>query len=309
MTILTCEVAMNRMPLNRPLIPVLCLVLVASIPAAAASGSGTKILGAWQSVESKDTLILFEKDRCLVREKGRTRFYLARYRKDRAEVWIRGEYVPWRFTLEGKVLVLDRGKGQTELRRLRKPPSDLEPRPLGLGRKKPGASQREAMLAELRRRVELDQAVRKDRRRMAEMGKVDRDNTAWLRKQVTAFGWIDARRFGRRAAGDAFLIVQHSGDLPLMLAAMPAIKKDFANGHVDAQSYCLLYDRLQMRLGHKQRYGSQLETDRRGEMVIYPLENPRKVEALRKKAGLMPLERYLELIERTYHKRVKREPE
>ena len=91
-----------------------------------------------------------------------------------------------------------------------------------------------------------------------------------------------------------------------MLAAIPGIKKDFANGHIDAQAYCLLYDRLQMRLGHKQLYGSQLETNRHGEMVLYPLEKPKKVEALRKKAGLMPLESYLDLVERNYGKKVKR---
>jgi len=282
------------------------LVLGAPIPPAAAAGPGSKILGAWQSVDTKDDLICFQKDRCLVREKGRTRFYLARYLKDRTEVWVRGEYVAWPFTLTGKTLVLDRGRGKKEFRRLRTPPPDLEPEPLALGRKKLETSRKEEMLTELRRRAELDQAVRKDRRRMAEMGKVDRDNTAWLRERVAEIGWIDARRFGRRAAGDAFLIVQHSGDLPLMLAAMPAIKRDFENGHVDGQSYCLLYDRLQMRLGRKQRYGSQLETDRRGDMVVYPLEDPGKVEALRKKAGLMPLERYLELVERTYGKKVKR---
>ena len=41
-------------------------------------------------------------------------------------------------------------------------------------------------------------------------------------------------------------------------------------------------------------------------MVVYPLEKPGQVEVLRKKAGLMPLERYLEMVERAYGKKVKR---
>ena len=55
---------------------------------------------------------------------------------------------------------------------------------------------------------------------------VDADNTAWLREQMRELGWIDASRFGPDASFAAFLIVQHSQDLPLMLAALPEIEAD-----------------------------------------------------------------------------------
>jgi hypothetical protein len=47
-------------------------------------------------------------------------------------------------------------------------------------------------------------------------------------------------------------------------------------------------------MGEKQRYGSQLTTNEKGECVIYPLENRNKVDQFRKEIGLFPLSTYLD---------------
>ena len=52
-------------------------------------------------------------------------------------------------------------------------------------------------------------------------------------------GWIAAETFGSRATFHAFIIIQHSDDLPLLRAAMPFIEKDFREGDY-AQSFALL---------------------------------------------------------------------
>jgi hypothetical protein len=179
-----------------------------------------------------------------------------------------------------------------ELRtRSKPPPPAIEP--LVLGARAPAADEVDAIRAELARRRALDQEVRRDARRHGEMEAVDADNTAYLRKLVTDVGWIDAARFGRPAADAAFLVVQHSSDLPLMLAALPAIEKDVRAGGADAQNYALLYDRTQLVTGGKQRFGTQVQEMEGGELVVRRLEDPDRVDEFRESLGLGPLRTYL----------------
>jgi len=92
--------------------------------------------------------------------------------------------------------------------------------------------------------------------------------------------------------------VQHSGHIPLMLAALPPIEKDVKAKRLNAQPYALLYDRLQINLGEKQRYGSQLGSNESGELVLMPLEDPARVEELRKEIGIFSLSKYLKFFEK-----------
>lgn len=151
----------------------------------------------------------------------------------------------------------------------------------------------DAIAAELARRVRLDQAVRRDPGRRGEMARVDAENRSWLTGLVREVGWIDAGRFGPKAANGAFLLVQHSGDRPLMAAALPEIEKDVRAGRIDAQPYALLYDRLHFMRGGKQRYGTQVVVREDGSQVVERLEDPDKVDERRREIGLGPLADYL----------------
>jgi hypothetical protein len=176
------------------------------------------------------------------------------------------------------------------------PPPPPEVVPLALGtRREVAAEEVEKIRNELARRRTVDQAVRRDRSRQPEMAKVDADNTAYIKELVKDVGWIDDARFGRGAADAAFLLVQHSGDLPLMLAALPEIEKDVRAGHADGQNFALLYDRTQLMSGGKQRYGSQVSQNEDGELAVRKLEDPDNVDARRKELGMRPLREYLAL--------------
>ena len=139
--------------------------------------------------------------------------------------------------------------------------------------------------AELRKRARKDQEVR--RGDQSAMQQVDADNTAWLKQTVVAHGWIDVARFGRQAADDAFLLVQHSGDLALMNAALPKIERDVKAGRLSSQNFALLYDRTEIMQGGKQRYGTQiLKDEKSGDWVVGRLEDPERVDERRKAIGL-----------------------
>jgi hypothetical protein len=131
--------------------------------------------------------------------------------------------------------------------------------------------------------------VRTDPGKRDEMAKVDADNTESLVKLVQEVGWIDVERFRAPTANHAFLIVQHSMHVPLMLAALPLIEKDVMAKRLAAQPYALLYDRLQIMLGEKQRYGTQIGSNDQGALVVLPLTDRKRVEELRKEIGLFPL--------------------
>lgn len=74
--------------------------------------------------------------------------------------------------------------------------------------------------AELARRVEADQAMRRawparpgdgaDEDELARLGAVDEDNTAWLRSVVAKHGWPDSSLVGEAGAHDAWLLAQHA---------------------------------------------------------------------------------------------------
>jgi hypothetical protein len=177
----------------------------------------------------------------------------------------------------------------TAYRRVDGVPEVFDPRPLELPDPVPLPVERVAEIqAELARRLELDQEVRVPPYDGPTMMRVDADNTAYLKDLVGQLGWIAPGRFGDEAADAAFLIVQHSGDLPLMLAALPHLRTQER-----LQEYALLFDRLQIRQGLPQRYGTQIGWAEDGTKGLLPIETLEEIDAIRAELGLPPLDDYL----------------
>lgn len=203
----------------------------------------------------------------------------------------------YRVSLEAGCLHLRGGGEHRVFEPLATVPPGFDIAPLDLPAPKPLAPARiQAIREELAQRKKVDQLVRKDDTQRHRMEEVDAANTAWLKELIQEVGWIDATRFGSQAAHDAFLLVQHSGDIPLMRAALLPIEKDLRAGRLKSgDPYALLYDRLQLRLGHLQRYGSQVEI--RGPHPHVPgLEDPERVDEWREEIGMIPLDEYLEVM-------------
>ena len=222
---------------------------------------------------------------------------------------VQGQKKAVRYQVQGDDLTLTQpGPGGGDItmtaRRMKETPEELLLRPMKLGKPAQVTKERVAEIqSQLTVRLETDQKVRRKmsmgpsgvtKDDIAKMIQTDRENTAYLKKLIGEIGWIDGGRFGAAAANAAFLIVQHSGDLPLMLAALPEIEKDVKGGKADGQAFALLYDRTQLMLGERQRYGSQIGSVN-GKMAILPLEDRQKVAEYRKSLGMMPLGDYVKL--------------
>jgi hypothetical protein len=255
--------------------------------------AGKPLLGCWQSEQHEAYFLLFESARVRVLIEGQLRVYGVTYEPGKAVLKNSGQKVDLPHELkDGKLKV--KGEPDEVFKKLDKPPEAMELKPWPMAEPKPLSLARvKALQADFAERHKEDQAVRTNPQRAGDMRKVDTDNTAYLKKLVGEIGWIDVDRFGAEASNTAFLIVQHSGDLPLMLAALPPIEKDVKAGKLDGQPYALLYDRLQLYQGKKQRFGTQIGQDKEGSPAVLPLEDRAKVEQFRKEIGLFPLTQYL----------------
>lgn len=114
----------------------------------------------------------------------------------------------------------------------------------------------------------------------ADINAVDKALLDELLTMVPVEGWFKKSVYGERAAGAAFLIIQHS-DLENWRRFVPVLEPLVAQGEVEGQSYGLMYDRLAINEGRPQRYGTQM-TCKDGRWVVDTLEDPERVEQLRR---------------------------
>lgn len=162
-----------------------------------------------------------------------------------------------------------------------------------------------ADLAEARRELEArgktDQAVREglstsdepDIARIHQMQSVDSANSAWLEAWVERWGWPTTAQVGQEAVDAAFLIVQHAvHDTAFMREMLPHIEAAHARGDYDGQRVALLTDRLEVKAGRPQIYGTQLSV-RDGKLVLDPIRDSAGVDDRRRRMGMMPLAEYL----------------
>jgi hypothetical protein len=285
-----------RPPLRRFLYLLVLAALTLAPATLAAEGISripSELLGAWKSQEGAD-LVRFETDRMLQSTGGhlKVRGFV---QSAPGKLTLRaGALDLWGYSVHGTELTLRHQDSSQAYTRLSAVPPELELKPMPLGT--PGTVE-PAKLEEIRKdlsvRVKKDQSVRTDPAQAPKMAEMDSDNRRYLRSLVSEIGWIDVDRFGPRASTDAFLLVQHSGDLGLMMAALPMIEKDAKRFPDYAQPYTLLYDRVQIDLGRKQRYGTQLHTDAAGNPAVLPLEDPAHVDEYLKDLKLPPLSEYL----------------
>jgi len=180
------------------------------------------------------------------------------------------------------------------------------------------ALREENLAIELARMQQLDQLVRtnfleiaNDKKMPAAMRSIvleqanqtlnstDALNTARLKTILQTFSWKQIAAVRPDAAGNAFLIVQHSGDLEFMENALPNFEQFAQKGVVNGGAYALLFDRVAMMNDRPQRYGSQARCVG-GELVSYEIENREQLDKRRADFGMQPFDVYIKGLKNTY---------
>ena len=128
---------------------------------------------------------------------------------------------------------------------------------------------------------------------------VDRDIEQWLRETLDRYGWPPISAVGEEAANAAWLLAQHADDLEFQVRCHNLMRDAAAVGEADRGSLAYLSDRVDVRHGRPQRYGTQHEW-RDGRAVPSPIADPDSVDARRAAVGLPTLAEGTAAVNETY---------
>ena len=115
---------------------------------------------------------------------------------------------------------------------------------------------------------------------------IDIENRAVVIPMIDKYGWISKSKIGEKANEAIFYVIQHS-NIEIMEKYFPQLKNLAALGEAKRTDAAMMEDRLLMWKNKKQKYGTQATTSLREDKkcVIWPIEEPGKVDSLRKNAG------------------------
>lgn len=124
-----------------------------------------------------------------------------------------------------------------------------------------------------------------------EMEQVHNDHADELERIMAEHGWPTRALVGDEASNAAWLIVQHAIGKPgFQKSCLEILKREVANGTVDAKGVAYLEDRILVFEGKPQIYGTQFDWDASSKLSPRPIRDPDKVDVLRRSVGLPPLE-------------------
>ncbi len=110
---------------------------------------------------------------------------------------------------------------------------------------------------------------------------------------INKFGWLGAKKIGDQANTALFMVVQHN-DLTTQEKYLPILRKAVEDGNAEPRHLALLEDRVAIKEGKLQIYGSQLSWNlKTNKYIIFPMIDPDKVDERRKAARLSSYADYL----------------
>ncbi len=166
---------------------------------------------------------------------------------------------------------------------------------------KPLMAQLESMLTEDQQyRMQTGDIEKKYGRNSPEMrahGELIDQKDSINRIQVLAildqYGWLGPDVVGEDGNSMLFLGIQHA-NLAVQEKYLPMMREAVKNGRAAGSQLALLEDRVALRQGKKQHYGSQIGRDEStGIFYVCPLEDPDNVDQRRAEVGLKPLADYV----------------
>ncbi|MFD1603570.1 DUF6624 domain-containing protein [Flavobacterium artemisiae] len=117
----------------------------------------------------------------------------------------------------------------------------------------------------------------------------DSINLIKVMKILDEKGWIGSDVVGAEASQTLYLVIQHA-DLVYQQKYLPMMREAVKKGNAKPANLAYLEDRVALREGGKQIYGSQIYTNPSTKKnFIAPLEDPDNVDKRRAEVGLGPL--------------------
>jgi hypothetical protein len=122
------------------------------------------------------------------------------------------------------------------------------------------------------------------------MEEVHRRNARVLEEIIERHGWPGRSLAGEDGAEAAWLVLQHAiGDPALQRRCLPLLLESAARGEAEPAHAAHLDDRIRFFERRPQRYGTHFDWDESGQMCPWTIEEPERVDELRRSVGLGPL--------------------
>lgn len=149
-------------------------------------------------------------------------------------------------------------------------------------------------------RIQMNETQKKfgqDSKEMQDLWKIanqkDSINLLKVKKILDEKGWVGKDKVGAQANSALFLVIQHS-DLETQKKYLPMMKEAVTKGNASSSSLALLIDRIEIREGRKQIYGSQIGINpNTNTHYILPLIDPDNVDKRRTEVGLGSIADYI----------------
>ena len=112
---------------------------------------------------------------------------------------------------------------------------------------------------------------------------------------IAQHGWLGPDVVGEIGNSALWVVIQHA-ELKTQEKYLPVMREAVKSGNARADQLALLEDRVALREGRKQIYGSQFGTDPETKIPYpYPLEDPDNVDVRRIGVGLPTMQEYLDM--------------
>ncbi len=129
------------------------------------------------------------------------------------------------------------------------------------------------------------------------MQATDKENQLFVSKLLDQCGW--PKGLGFLENNTIFLVIDHA-DTIFMNRYFPFVKQQSENGTVQKSDLATLQDRMLMRKGLKQLYGTQtFKNINTKQIMFWPIENPDHLADRRSTMGLLPMDNYMKLFKST----------
>lgn len=147
--------------------------------------------------------------------------------------------------------------------------------------------------------VEKSQTKKSDQQ-AEKLNKTYEEYTAKLCQLLKTHGWPTTSMVDKEGIFAAFYILKN-GTFELQRDLLPVIVAVVKKDPPQKREFAGLYDRLRVSAGRKQLFGTQAVISA-GFLVLYPIEDPTKLDSRRAEFGLVPMEQYMKNLEREYFK-------
>lgn len=123
---------------------------------------------------------------------------------------------------------------------------------------------------------------------------IDKSNTKRLQSIIKELGrWPGTDLVGAAGADAAWLLAQHADQAPerqefFLEKLLIAVE----NGQAPPKHYAYLVDRVRLKKGEPQLYGTQFDVVD-GDLQLKPVEDPQRLDERREEMGLEPIDQYL----------------